>query len=308
MRFLVLPILLFVAFSSSAQSDLPTFIPADGLVGWWPFNGNANDKSGFNNNGVASNTSLTTDRFGNINAAYSFNGFNSMIEVADAASLRCRRLTISAWVQCTNTSVGNQILYKGSRTTANAEGYALTLDNTGSPFSAAKLGSNCVRGVGWLGPGNGASIDTAAWVHFVVTYDGDSSRLYKNGILETSGAFPGLIDSCAGGGLRFGYDHNSFSSSTGNPFNGRIDDIGIWNRALSVEEITQLNTATASDCGYGKLGVNICNPQRNLHVKDVMRLEPRTTAPGNAAEGDLYYDATLHKLRVYDGTTWQNCW
>lgn len=308
MRFLILPFLLFVTFSSSAQSDLPSYIPPDGLVGWWPFNGNANDGSGNNNNGVVSNAALTTDRFGNINAAYSFNGFNSLIEVTDAASLRCRKLTISAWVKCTNTSVGNQILYKGSRATANGEAYALTLDNTGSPFSAAKLGSNCVRGVGWLGPGNGTSIDTAAWVHFVVTYDGDSSKLYKNGILETSRAFPGLIDSCAGGNLRFGYDHNSFISSTGNPFNGRIDDIAIWNRALPEADIANLFTATYADCGYGKMGINVCNPQRNLHVKDVIRLEPRTTAPDNATEGDLYYDATLHKLRVYDGTTWQNCW
>jgi hypothetical protein len=39
-----------------------------------------------------------------------------------------------------------------------------------------------------------------------------------------------------------------------------------------------------------------------------MRLEPRGTAPGTPAEGDIYYDSTLHKLRVYDGTAWQNCW
>jgi Concanavalin A-like lectin/glucanases superfamily len=308
MKRILLPLFLFAAMHSMAQLNIPTYVPTDGLVGWWPFSGNAEDGSGNNNHGVVTNAALTTDRFGNNNAAYLFNGFNSLIEVADAASLRCRKLTISAWVKCTNISVGNQILYKGSRTTANSEAYALTLDNTGAPFSAAKLGSNCVRGVGWLGPGYGTSIDTGAWVHFVVTYDGDSSKLYKNGILETSRAFPGLIDSCAGGELRFGYDHNSYSSSTGNPFNGSIDDIAIWNRALGEAEITNLSTASYADCGYGKMGINVCNPQRNLHVKDVLRLEPRSTAPDHPGEGDIYYDSTLHKLRVYDGTQWQNCW
>lgn len=308
MKRIILPFFLLAAMHTMAQLNIPTYVPTEGLVGWWPFTGNANDGSGNNNNGVASNTTLTADRFGNAGAAYSFNGFNSMIEVADAASLRCRRLTISAWVKCTNTSVGNQILYKGARATANGEAYAVTMDATGAPFSAAKLASNCTRGFGWVGPGNGSPINTGTWAHIVVTYDGDSTRLYKNGTLESAAEFAGLIDSCIGGGLRFGYDHNSFSSANGNPFHGVIDDIAIWNRALAQTDITNLFTASYADCGYGKMGINVCNPQRNLHVKDVLRLEPRSTAPDNPGKGDIYFDDALNKLRVYDGTQWQNCW
>lgn len=58
----------------------------------------------------------------------------------------------------------------------------------------------------------------------------------------------------------------------------------------------------------GNFGVNINNPARSLHIKDVMRLEPIPTAPASPAKGDIYFDSTLNKLRVYDGTTWQNCW
>ena len=43
-------------------------------------------------------------------------------------------------------------------------------------------------------------------------------------------------------------------------------------------------------------------------VNDVMNLTPRSTAPTSPSQGDIYFDNTLNKLRVYDGTTWQNCW
>lgn len=56
------------------------------------------------------------------------------------------------------------------------------------------------------------------------------------------------------------------------------------------------------------LGVGTNAPARNLHVKDVMRLEPRASAPTSPAKGDMYFDSTLNKLRVYDGAAWQNCW
>jgi hypothetical protein len=58
----------------------------------------------------------------------------------------------------------------------------------------------------------------------------------------------------------------------------------------------------------GNVGIGTVNPQRTLHVNDVMRLEPRSTAPTSPGKGDMYFDGTINKLRVYDGTIWQNCW
>jgi hypothetical protein len=56
----------------------------------------------------------------------------------------------------------------------------------------------------------------------------------------------------------------------------------------------------------GNLGIGTNMPQRTLHVNDVMRLEPRSTAPLQPSAGDLYFDNSLLKLRVYDGIAWRN--
>ena len=60
----------------SSIAQVPTYVPTSGLVGWWPFNGNANDESGNGNNGTVNGATLTSDRFGEVNKAYSFDGSN----------------------------------------------------------------------------------------------------------------------------------------------------------------------------------------------------------------------------------------
>jgi hypothetical protein len=58
----------------------------------------------------------------------------------------------------------------------------------------------------------------------------------------------------------------------------------------------------------GNFGIGTANPARTLHVNAVMRLEPIATAPTSPAKGDMYFDSTINKLRVFDGTVWQSCW
>jgi hypothetical protein len=58
----------------------------------------------------------------------------------------------------------------------------------------------------------------------------------------------------------------------------------------------------------GNVGIGTSNSAaRKLHVSDVMRLEPRASAPSSPSEGDIYYDSTLHQLMVYNGTMWKAC-
>ena len=74
--FLILSFLLFIIQIGTSQ-DLPSNIPTSGLIAYYPFNGNANDESGNSNNGSVLGASLSGDRFGNENSAYTFNGIDS---------------------------------------------------------------------------------------------------------------------------------------------------------------------------------------------------------------------------------------
>jgi hypothetical protein len=126
----------------------------------------------------------------------------------------------------------------------------------------------------------------------------------------------------AGNGLSFG--SLSHLSDTYSIFNNTYHDNTIlWNSGSGLVlrsdpgghiafEITNRNSRSfteymrMNDQGY--FGIGTQDPQRPLHVSDVMRLEPRETSPANPSEGDIYMDGNTHKLKVYDGTTWQSCW
>ncbi len=90
-----------------AQAQLPTYLPTNGLAGWWPFNGNANDESGNGNNGVVNGAALTIDRFGNVGKAFEFDGLDDNVLVQNSSSLMILGdITMSAWV---NTKGYDQI-------------------------------------------------------------------------------------------------------------------------------------------------------------------------------------------------------
>src|SRR5688572_17913692 len=87
---------MFVCLSANLIAQIPTV----GLIGYWPFNGNANDSTGNGYNGVVTGAISTTDRFGNSNAAYEFGDSLKFITINDAAPLRLSNTdyTISFWI------------------------------------------------------------------------------------------------------------------------------------------------------------------------------------------------------------------
>lgn len=233
--------ILFFSFSFfstlNTVAQVPDYVPLDGLVGWWPFNGNANDQSNFSNNGTAFGPVLTTDRFGNSNSAYNFDGINDYIEVIDDASLRVANISMSVWFYANTTAV-KQIIYKGNRTNASNEAYSIN----STLHTALKINSGCLAGQGWRSCNFGQSLTTFTWTNVIVTYDGNTIKDYVNGVLVNSCTQIGSIDACVGGNLRFGFNY-AFSVDLGHPFNGKLDDIGLWNRALNECEIQQVYRA-----------------------------------------------------------------
>ena len=209
----------------------------NGLVGYWPFCGNANDQSGNGNNGTVNGATLTTDRFGNNNSAYSFNGVNNSITIPDNTALRPTNISISCWILSPQLTTGNCIISKTQIGTATGEQYIIGYDMNGKANFQIKRNSSCVAGTNWQYLyTNDNAITNDIWQHLVCTYDGTTMKFYKNGMLIQSYVpTAGPIDNCSGGTLNIGrFWNNQYY------FNGKIDDIGIWNRALTQQEISQL--------------------------------------------------------------------
>lgn len=81
-------------FIGAAQAGLN-----DGLVAYYPFNGNANDESGSGKNGTVYGATLTQDRFGNANSAYNFNGTDNFIETPPVGLQTGDSFTVSLWIR-----------------------------------------------------------------------------------------------------------------------------------------------------------------------------------------------------------------
>src|SRR6266480_3163043 len=113
MKHLSVLVLLFSSILGVAQVNL-----SQGLVAYYPFNGNANDQSGNNNNPFFNNAVLTSDRNGNPNSAYYFNGTNSYMQIPNSASLNPTKISLFALVKpmgfYQGVCHGNVILNKGN--------------------------------------------------------------------------------------------------------------------------------------------------------------------------------------------------
>jgi hypothetical protein len=122
----------------------------------------------------------------------------------------------------------------------------------------------------------------------------------------TSGQQNTAVGIDAGQNLKTG-SYNVFLGNGTNVTDSSISNsiaIG-WNAVVSNSNVLLLGDTSNTNLN---VGIGTANPKRKLHIKSVMRLEPINTAPSSPNKGDIYFDGILNKLRVYDGTTWQNCW
>ncbi|MBE2209887.1 MAG: hypothetical protein IAE84_20020, partial [Saprospiraceae bacterium] len=94
---------------TSAQT-VPDYVPVNGLIGWWPFNGNANDMSGNGRHGSVNGPVLTNDRTGTPNSAYYFDGFNDLISLSPLNVSFANGLTVSVWCKLEQSTGNAQFL------------------------------------------------------------------------------------------------------------------------------------------------------------------------------------------------------
>ncbi|GAB6042408.1 LamG domain-containing protein [Endothiovibrio diazotrophicus] len=216
----------------------------DGLVAHYTFSGSADDISGHGNFGAVSGAQLTTGRAGDANGAYAFSGVGESIEVADSDSLDITgAITLSAWINPAEQRT-QYLLVKGTNVNGDeAAPYGLSTSATGDVIFA-------IRPDGALSQTRSTGYDLNEWNHVVGTYDGATATLYVNGVLAASRQVSGALSATTLPlliGTRLG-----LASDT---VNGTLDDLRIYNRALSADEVAQLHdlggatpcAATAAD-------------------------------------------------------------
>lgn len=217
-------------------AQVPSYVPTNGLVGYWPFNGNANDESGNGNNGTVNGATLTTDRLGNADSAYSFNG-NSGITIPHSTSLIVgNSSTFSFWLKYNSLSNSfNLVFKKGIVGGCPDSGYYFAYDGIPGPvFKCFGYGvpGNC------SGISDSSSLDNQ-WHNIVVVYNLQNSQIYFDGVLQDGDANNNINQAILNTvePLIIGYYNGPYS---GTSWNGLIDDFGIWNRALTQQEITTM--------------------------------------------------------------------
>jgi hypothetical protein len=221
-----------IVFRDQMAVFLARMLDQLGLVAYFPFNGNANDESGNGNHGTVHGATLTKDRFGNPGRAYSFDGVDDYIVVQDDDSLEIPDdFSISVWVKPKITTNLRMILNKHRAWTNDDGTWWFSIE------SVRNVIFQCT-------PFNGTPSDTAnsmsmpvadEWSHLAITYDASNDiwKIYINGTLDATGTAP------------FDITNNSRDLFIGveeytpyqNYFYGIIDDIRLYNRALSKAEI-----------------------------------------------------------------------
>ena len=235
---LTLTFVLFVIPIGISQ-DLPSYVPTDGLIAYYPFNGNANDESGNGNHGTVNGATLTEDRFGNVEQAYTFDGINDFIDISNISGLiSSQGISLSIWTKNynPNSSSNQQFLFLIG---ANPNARILMRDES-NQVSGSILNCNCPDDLY-----TSHEINPNQWTNIVLTYNLEigEQKLYVNGV---------NVDSKTES-MNTYYTTNNIAKRIGSYgfnnhyFNGVLDDASIWNRALTEQEIQNLYNSSTVD-------------------------------------------------------------
>ena len=220
-----------------------------GLVGYYPFNGNANDESGFGFNGVVNGAVLTADRFGHNNSAYYFDGLGDFIEVANTnGHFNLQYVTASAWIKPYYERINTYgaIVYKNALTGNNHDNYLLSTKCYESPAPDRSLSTYYRFRVFYqIEEQNGPNYSPLSDLHplqnwYLLTgvFDSNGVTIYINAKAEAHVSIQNIIPYQGPTPLIIGA--LTYSDHPNGDFNGVIDDVRIYNRPLNTAEISAL--------------------------------------------------------------------
>ena len=226
--------LLLTLFMSSLllqiKAQLPNYVPSNQLLAYYSFDNFTSDISGNNNNGANNNVTFVNDRNGVPNAAAYFNGSNAWVEVTTPSFSMAYSdsFSYSFWINKETQPFAGIVMMIGSSVAGNF------ISIIQGP-NEQQFGTNMQQSA-WIWVSCPHTLNV--WDHYVATYNAGTMNLYKNGVYQASGNNPYTSAMSAnlplfiGKGINTGY------------FAGAIDDIGIWSRVLTQQEINNLYAST----------------------------------------------------------------
>jgi hypothetical protein len=232
-KYFIVVLLASTSFSIATAQNIPSYLPADGLVGWWPFSGNVNDESGNNLNGIIAVVAsgivptLDADRYSNSNSAYKFTGQGEYIYLpAPPDGTITNAFSYSLWLK--------PEIYEDWLSAFNPtnSGKFLLLRSNATGVRAYDGNSFYIEGID-------PTIGSSEWINFTVIYNEQLISVYYNSVL--------LVEGVTGNTVNYYNQGTSVGQYSGSiySYRGLIDDIGIWNRALTQEEIESMYIGAA---------------------------------------------------------------
>lgn len=227
------------AGNGTTTFNVPTiidpYVPRSNLIGWWPFSGDANDRWFQSNHATVYGATLTTDRYDRSNAAYDFDGINDYMLVNNTCfNNGWNEWSISLWVRLVNPPNAINVFFNTSPHTA------VGLSAGTGPTYKVGVG-NAVGTWVYLDPNlapTNSNYVTNEWQQICVVRSGLNLKFYINGVVDKQYTLSGA-PADAYCKLYFG----KCDCGPGEYAKAKIDDIGIWSRALTQDEVTALYRA-----------------------------------------------------------------
>lgn len=241
MKKLICLIIFIIAANNNFAQNLDS-----GLIGKWLFTGNALDSSSYGNHGIVYKANLTQDRFGRVNNDYNFTydsavfgQRNCEIYVPYNSVFNVNKISVAVWIYpisyyWTGNSIHSSIIisrFQYGYSNPNGEVWGIGFEQTNT-FAWLDAGTNNQTRV-YAPP-----LQLNAWSLVVFTYDGTNMKLYINDSLKGTTPYSGAMNISGNSGISIG----ELNSANGYWYytNGKIDDVRIYNRALTHQEIKLL--------------------------------------------------------------------
>jgi hypothetical protein len=235
-----------VTLTGSVNANVGQSSLLTGLVGYWPLDASSVDSLGTSNGTDTSVTYAAANRKVGTGGA-SFNGTTSKIVLPNTA-LQTANLSVSAWIRTTNAGAYQEIVEVINQST-NVAGWEFRKNSSNKVELVLGINTNLTQGSGYQLAASTTSINTGQFFHVVGTYDGANIKVYVNGVLETTTAWASGVVYVADQRARIGV--NNYAGSTEVYFwNGSIDEVGIWSRAITAQEVMDLYNKSIGSTYY----------------------------------------------------------